>query len=239
MIGWLKTKAAQFDAMKLRDRVILFVTAGALLLFVLAQFVVRPEVARKQATEKRVAAMRAELSRLQAEAAAMTVQLKVDPAAAQRSDLEGLLRRIAEADGVLAEFDRLEQQGVRLLAEVLAATPGITVDSVVTSAPSVAFQSKAVVAPPPKPAAGPSGAPPAEVPPPPVTARPPRTIYAHTVQVTLSGNYLALLPYLEKLRKLPAALDFGAATITVAKYPDAKIAVSVRMLSGRQTLRFS
>ena len=239
MIGWLKARAAQFDSMKVKDRLIIFGITCALLVFGLQQVVVGPEMARRLTADKQLAAKRAELSRLQAEAAALTVQLSVDPAKEQLANLDAQLKRIAEADEVLAEFDRLEARGVRLLAEVLAATPGITVDSVSTAAPSVAFQSKAVIAPLPKQAAGPAGAPPVPVPPPPVAARPPRTIYAHTVQVTLTGNYLALLPYLEKLHKLPAALDFGAATISVAQYPDAKITLSVRILSGQQTLRFA
>lgn len=56
-------------------------------------------------------------------------------------------------------------------------------------------------------------------------------IYKHGVQITVRGGYLDLLRYLTALEKLPAQMFWGEVSLSVEKYPDAVMTLTVYTLS--------
>lgn len=60
-------------------------------------------------------------------------------------------------------------------------------------------------------------------------------IYKHGVQITVRGGYLDLLRYLSALEKLPAQMFWGEVNLTVEKYPDAIMVLTVYTLSMDKT----
>jgi MSHA biogenesis protein MshJ len=98
---------------------------------------------------------------------------------------------------------------------VLGATPGLELVSLKTLPAVVAFETKAAPVVAAKPAAGVAVA----APKPELAPRPPRSIYRHAIEISVRGNYLALLPYLEKLQKYPGRIYWSDVSLEVETYP--------------------
>jgi len=236
----LKPWMARFDRLSLRDRAGLVAAAAAVLYFVLSLVLVEPEEARSVALKKRIEAQKTEREAVRKEIGELSVLLERDPNAPQLAQLEGLKRTIAEADAVLAELDRTGHQAVKsVLKELLATTPGLEMVSLRTLPVTVAFQSKVTSVTPAKPAPTGAPAPGAKdaAPVPAVAVRPPRTIYRHGIEISIKGNYLALLPYLEKLQSYPVSLYWADASLEVQSYPVAVLKLTVYTLSGQASPR--
>jgi MSHA biogenesis protein MshJ len=61
--------------------------------------------------------------------------------------------------------------------------------------------------------------------------QPALSVYKHGVEVAVKGNYLDLLPYLDKLQKYPKRLFWGDAKLNVAAYPEVVFTVVIYTLS--------
>ncbi len=62
-----------------------------------------------------------------------------------------------------------------------------------------------------------------------------KQIFKHGVQITVRGGYLNLLQYLAALEKLPAQMFWGEASLSVDKYPDAVLTLTLYTLSLDKT----
>lgn len=65
----------------------------------------------------------------------------------------------------------------------------------------------------------------------PVAATAQQQIFRHGVQMTVRGSYLDLLRYTAALEQLPVGLFFGEASLTVERYPEAVLTLTVFTLS--------
>ncbi len=235
LIDALKPWMARFDRMSLRARVLLVAATAAMLYFVLSLLLIGPDEARSMALTRRIEAQKAELEAVRKEIRELSVLLEHDPNAQQLAQLDGIKRTIVEADALLAQLDSAAPQAAgAVLREMLAATPGLELVSLKTLPATLAFQSKAApVAPAVKPAPDSKAA----APRPEIAPRPPRSIYRHSIEISIRGNYLALLPYLEKLQKYPGRLYWTDVSLEVQSYPVAVLKLTVYTLSGQANPR--
>jgi MSHA biogenesis protein MshJ len=230
----------RFNRMTLRERAVLLAAMAAVMYFVLSQVLVGPDEARSKALKKRIEAQNAELATVRRDIVELSDLLARNPNAPQQAALDGLKQTIAEADTLLAQLDSAAPRAAgEVLREVLGATPGLELVSLKTLPVAVVFQSKPPVAPPKQGAVAAILAPDAKGATPKVemAPRPPRTIYRHGIEISIKGNYLALLPYLEKLQKYPGRLFWADASLDVQGYPVAVLKLTVYTLSGQATPR--
>ena len=248
IIDALKPGMARFDRMNLRERAGLFAATAAVLYFVLSLALVLPDEARSRAHKKRIEAQKAELEAVRKDMREVSGLLERDPNAQQQAQLDGIKRTIVETDALLAQLDSAAPQAASaVLRELLAGTPGLELVSLKTLPIVLAFQSKAAPVAPAKPAAAPANPAPAAATPAPgakdaaprpeMTPRPPRSIYRHGIEISVKGNYLALLPYLEKLQKYPGHLYWADVSLEVQGYPVAVLKLNVYTLSGQANPR--
>ncbi|MBI2752906.1 MAG: type II secretion system protein M [Betaproteobacteria bacterium] len=242
IIDALKPWMARFDRLSLRDRAGLVAATGAVMYFVLSLVLVGPDEAKSIALRKRIEAQKAELEAVRKDISELSVLLERDPNAPQLAQLDGLKRTIAEADSLLARLDSAAPQAAgAVLREVLGATPGLELVSLRTLSVALAFQSKPVPAAPAKPAPAAAATPALgakdAVPKPEMAPRSPRSIYRHGIEISIKGNYLALLPYLEKLERYPGHLYCSDASLDVQNYPVAVLKLTVYTLSGQANPR--
>jgi MSHA biogenesis protein MshJ len=241
IIDALKPWMVRFDRMSLRERAGLVAATAAVLFFVLSLLLVGPDEARSKALKQRMVAQQAELEAVRKDIRELSSLLERDPNAPQQAQLEGIKRTIVEADALLAQFDSAASQSAgAVLRQVLAATPGLELVSLKTLPATLVFQSKPLPVAPATPA--PAAATPAPgardaAPRSELVPRPPRSIYRHGIEVSIKGNYLALLPYLEKLQKYPGRLYWTDASLEVQSYPFAVLRLSVYTLSGQASPR--
>ena len=241
IIDALKPWRTRFDRMSLRQRAGLVAATAALLFFVLNLVLVGSNEAESKALKQRIVAQQAELEAVRKDLRELSGLLERDPNAQQQAQLDGIKRTIAEADALLAQLDSAAPQAAgAVLREVLVVTPGLELVSLKTRPVTLAFQSKPPAVAPAKPA--PAAATPAPgakdaAPKPEMAARPPRSIYRHGIEISIQGNYLALLPYLEKLQKYPGRLYWTDVSLEVQSYPVAVLKLTVYTLSGQPTPR--
>jgi MSHA biogenesis protein MshJ len=223
IIDKLKSWMTRFDRMNLRQRAGLVAATAAVMYFVLSQVLVGPDEARSKVLRQRIEAQNAELAAVRKDIIELSGLLERNPNAQQQAGLDGMKQTIAEADALLAQLDSAAPQAAgAVLREVLGATPGLELVSLRTLPVTVAFQSKPLPVAPAKPPAAATPAP-----------RPPRSIYRHGVEISIKGNYLALLPYLEKLQKYPGRLYWADVSLDVQNHPVAVLKLTVYTLSGQ------
>ena len=234
IIDSLKPRLARFDGLSLRHRAGLAAAAAAVMSFVLSLLLLGPTEVRSKALKQSIATQKTERETVRKMTSVLSSSLAQDPNAQKQAQLDGIKRTIVEVDALLAQFDSAEPQAAgAVLREVLGATPGIEMVSLKTLPVAVAFESKSVPVAPPKPAPGAKPA----APRPEVAARPPRSIYRHGIEITVKGNYLALLPYLEKLQKYPGRLYWSDVSLDVQTYPVWVMKLTVYTLSGQANPR--
>jgi MSHA biogenesis protein MshJ len=235
--------------MNLRERAGLVAATAAVLYFVLSLALVGPDEARSKALKQRIETQTTQLDAVRKEISEVSKALERDPSEQQQAQLDGIKRKIVEADALLAQLDGAAPQAAgAVLREVLGATPGIELVSLRTLPATLVFQSKAAPVTPANPVAAPAKPAPAAATPAPgakdaaprpeMAPRPPRSIYRHAIQISIKGNYFALLAYLEKLQKYPGRLywtdDFS---LQVSNYPLAVVTLTVYTLSGQANPR--
>lgn len=229
MLKYLKTWQARFDGMSLRERVGIVAAAAVLVYFVMELGLLNPEAARTKALTRRVEAQQAELAAVRKEIGELTGLFMHDPNVKEKAQIESMKNSIAQADALIGQLDSNAPQVSAVVKELLAGSSGLTLLSLRTLPVSTMFQSKAApVAAPAKPAAdAKDAAPKPEAPP-----RPAAAIYRHGIEISVKGNYLALLPYLERLQKYPRPLFWGDASLRV-EYPEGVLRFNVYAMSGQ------
>ena len=241
IIDSLKSRLARFDGMSLRHRAGLVAAAVAVMYVVLDLGVLGPYELRSNALKQSIASQKTELESVRKMTSVLAGALQHNPNAKQQAQLDAIKRTIVEVDALLAQFDSAEPQAAgAVLREVLGATPGLELLSLKTLPVVVAYESKSAPVAPARPA--PIAATPAPgvkpaAPMPELAARPPRSIYRHGIEITIKGNYLALLPYLEKLQKYQGRLYWNDVSLDVQSYPSWVMKLTVYTLSGQANPR--
>jgi MSHA biogenesis protein MshJ len=228
---WLervKHLMGRFDGLSTRDRVALSGAVAVVIFFLVTVILIAPDTIRRREANAKLTNQKNELIGLQVKRGEMTKQMEDDPAARQQLRRDDLKKQIEDVNRELAQIEGSAPKIGSLVRDMLATNPGVTLVSVKTLPVQVVIQPTVAKAskpgdPIPTPAneagAGTSAA----------------GVYRHSLEVSIRGNYLALLPYLEKLQRSPAHLTWSEAKLDATTYPEAVLTIVVFTLSGQQS----
>jgi MSHA biogenesis protein MshJ len=245
LLQWLN----RFEALSLREQLMALVGLP-LALLAAGEFLVF-DPARKQAVEARKQAerMEGEVKALGDVLAAAQPTAAPLPAADQlQRERNELQQRIDAADAVVASIEQTVDWGAVVRATA-AGTPGLTLTQLKTMPAEVVF-SPSMIKPAAPPAAGRSpgaaraaasasrgvAATPAPA------ARPVgriQTIYRHRADLTVTGEFGAVLVYLQALQHVPGDLHWDHLQLGVASYPQASLQLALYTLSTREETPFN
>ena len=220
-----------FEGKSSRERMLMLSALLAALYFMVDLTVLSPQHKRIRQWQAQAEVNHAEVQRVQKQVAELSAQLAALNAGDKQAELDELVRIIAEADSLLSEDDGGSLKLSALLNTMLRTTPGLKLMSLKTlpvvpllpRGPQAADGSELKASPPMV-----GGKPAPEL--------PPVAVHQHGVEIAVKGNYLALLPYMEKLRRYPKRLFWTNASLEVVRHPDSVLRLTITTLSEqRQT----
>jgi len=213
----LQKALEHFLKMGLRERLLVVTAIALVMYFIIDLTLLKPQQRDIQHLKKLDESHQSELTMVNNALADIEKNMPegVSSPTMSRASLDEIKKQIAEADALFGEVDASTSQTGILVKKILAANPSLTLMSLNTmpTTPFYTIESKA----------GTANAPPAA----------PKTIYSYGVEVSIKGNYLALLSYMENLRKYPKRLFWSNAYLDVDRYPDAVLKLAVYSLSAQ------
>jgi MSHA biogenesis protein MshJ len=217
-VQWQKL-SARFDALAMRERVLVLVATVVGVAFVYDTLATRPLEVRIKRLVQQVAESRQNVKI--AEITLRSQDTVVDPSAVKRSYRDALRKQLAEIDQNMQGLQRglvPPEKMAKLLEEMLTRGGGLQLLSLRTL-PVQRFETPSA-APAAKP--GDKGAKPKE---------PERAVYQHSVEITLQGSYPDLLEYLAQLEKLSSQMFWGRISMETEQYPRLRVTLTVQTLS--------
>lgn len=208
--SWQKL-AQRVDARSLRERVMTFAAAAALLCGAFYLLGWSPLTARQAQLEKQAAKAGAERQALADKLAELARTGAADPDAALRARLAQIGAEVQEIDRMVADRrSRLvpPERMAGLLQDVLSRREGVHLVSLKSLAPE------------------PIGTP---------GEGSPGQLFRHGVDLTVAGPYLELMGYLEALERMPWQVYWGRAVLDAADYPKVTLTLTVYTLSLERT----
>ena len=200
---------AMFNRLGARERLGILIGLLAAVYLVMDLALIGPEERRQKTLKAEIARLDAELTVVRADVIVVKAQLEKDPHAKDRAQLDAFRKVIEEASTFLGQVETDPRQVGNLLRQVIAGTPGIELVALKTL-PAVAVVDRSQAA---KEAVS-------------------RSIYRRGIQVSVKGNYLAMLPYLEKLQTLPTRVLWVEADLDAQAYPNATLKLLIYTLGG-------
>ena len=207
------------DALSLRERAIVFVAAAAAILFVVYSLMLGPLFAKEKALRTQIAQVRNNISGIDGEISAKLQGFSIDPDAPNRARLAAVKADIDSLGGKLRALEQglvAPEKIAPLLETILAANGRLTLVSMKTLPAAPVAQASYGTEP---------GATPASV------ATPAALLYRHGVQVTVRGNYLDMINYMNALETMPTQLLWSSAALEVEEYPDSRLTLTLHTLS--------
>ncbi len=204
--------AEKIDALPERSRVMVFVAAVAVTVFVINALFIEPAVSRSKALRMQAAQQSATLARLEPQIQALEKRL-ADPDAAAMAHRDDVKRQIAEIDEALKGMQQTlvaAESMKSLLQDMLARSPRLQLVALKTL-PVAPLVDRAATD---KTAA-------------PVTGG----VYKHGVEITVQGSYSDIHDYLSRLEKLNWRMFWSRATLNADDYPRLTVTVTIYTLS--------
>lgn len=217
---------ARFDALSLRERVLVSAAVLAVLAFVIHALVVAPRQKAKVALVQQVVQQQTDLATIRTQLQGLSAQAK-DPDAETRMQLEMARAQIERMQGRFRSLERnlvAPQKVPLLLQELLRRKQALRLVSLRTLPVTGLIERKDT---PPQKSPGPTDG--TTVP-----AVPEAGIYKHGVEITVQGSYRDLLAYLAELEQLPQQLFWSRAGLR-AQYPVSTLTLTVFTLSLERT----
>lgn len=221
MLPLLKKWATAFDALSLRERLMVFGAGAAAIVFVFYFLSFNPLLAKRAALAASIAQKQSLLSATDKEIALIMLAHATDPDREARTRLLALQAETAS----LAQALREKQHGlvapermVTLLEHLLRRHAGLRVVSLKT------LPASAVGARPADPANGDAAA-----------KAPAALLHQHGVEVVLQGSYADMVQYMQALQAMPTRVFWGAAHLDSASYPGATLTLTLHTLSMDDT----
>jgi MSHA biogenesis protein MshJ len=214
--------AARIDALSLRERGMVFGAAIAVLVFAGHTFVLAPQDAKQAVLRAQIEQQQAAIAAIDGDITARVEASRIDPDAQARARLNTMQQEMGQlgsellalehglvppermgplVDGILRANGRLKLVSMRTLPAEPLAAPG------------------AVAAPEAAPGALPAAG--GDVP----------LLYRHGVEVTVRGNYLDMVDYMNTLDAMPTRMFWGRAELDVETYPTARLTLTLNSLS--------
>ena len=219
--------AERIDALSVRERVLVFFCAMALLLALLYTLLIDRQMAMQKRLFSTVVQKQSELKSLEAQITAIATGRASDPDKPLRQRLAQVNKELREIEGQIGAEERrftAPEQMKTVIEEMLARNRAVQLVAMKTLPSSTIAEARAEggKAEAPKPAVKPHAQ---------TSTAGERLIYRHGVEVTVSGTYLDLLRYLTDLEHLPTQLYWSSLEIDAARYPRHTMKIVVYTLS--------
>lgn len=214
MTGKGKSALLWYNQRPLRERLVLLVCALVVLMLVTYSLLLQPLTEQRERAQRQIAEFETELQGLRAQQQLLLARKDADPDRQNRQRLEVLQQEAAALqrrleNGIANLVAPAEMPA--LLKQLLTREPGLSLVKLENQAPeplrfatSAEQQEGALV------------------------------LYRHPLQLTFSGDYLALLRYLRDLEELPRQLVWEDIAIETAEYPKSRVHLQVSTLSLRE-----
>jgi MSHA biogenesis protein MshJ len=208
MNALIKHYAERIDAATLRQRLLLFLAAAAILLFVGNALLLQPQRAKQKRLAAETAQYQKNLAALQAQLGRLVGAEGLDPDAALRKRQAALRAELSQLNTNIAAEERRFTAPDRmraLLEDILARNKRLTlVDMRTLPVVPIAPQSAPGV---------------------------PAGMFRHGMELTVRGTYEELYDYLRTLENLPSQLYWARADITIAEHPQLTLKLTVHTIS--------
>ncbi len=217
---WQKL-AARFNALMLRERVLVLVGVVVGVALIFDTLALQPLEARKKRLERQIAESRNNIKLAETVLAAQVPI--VDPDDVRRSYRNALRQQLADIDQSMQGLQRglvPPERMAKLLEEMLSRSRGLQLLSLRTL-PVQRFETPAAAPP------GKAGDKTAK----PEPKDPERTVYQHSFEITLQGTYFELHDYLAQLEKMPWQMFWGRISVNTEQYPRLRATLTVQTLS--------
>lgn len=198
--------AGKFDALTLRERIMVSAAAMVAVLALAYTLLIEPEVKAQRRTAAALLQKQSEMRALDAQVQALLAARAEDPDRARRERLAQVTSALQQLEARIADEERRftapsQMRGV--IEGVLARSRGVALVEMKTLAVTTldAKQSKE------------------------------RLVYRHGLEVTVAGSYLDLLAYVRDLEALPTQLYWGALNVDASQYPKVLMKATLYTLS--------
>jgi MSHA biogenesis protein MshJ len=210
MRALLKQYAERIDSASLRERVMMFLAAALVLMFLAYTALIKPLRDSQRRLSAEITQNERELRTIQGEVQRLARARGADPDARNRERGAVLRAELATLDSQIAEEQRRftpPQRMREVLQEMLQREKRLRLIDLKTLPVSDLTTTQAQAG---------------------------RRVFRHGVELTLAGSYLDLYAYLSALERLSTQLYWGRAEMVVAEYPVATLKLTVYTLSFDQ-----
>ena len=224
--------ALKFDALSVRERIMVFGASAALLIFMVVYLAVNPQLAKRKALIDTIAQRQLAVAAIDAEMAQRMAAHAGDPNLQDRIRLERIRQQVQQMRHALQSTQNglvAPERIVPMLQQLLKQQASLRLVSLATL-PSgamgqgghVASKASASAS-----AAAPAGQSPADAEP----AKAPAVLYRHGVEIVLRGNYLDMVNYMDAVEAMPSHVFWGKLNMQVEQYPNATLSLTLYTLS--------
>ncbi|MBH1984769.1 MAG: type II secretion system protein M [Burkholderiales bacterium] len=224
--------ALKFDALSVRERIMVFGASAALLIFMVVYLFVNPQLDKRKALADTIAQRQQAVAAIDAEMAQRMAAHAGDPNLQDRIRLERIRQEVQQMRQALQSTQNglvAPERIVPMLQQLLKQQANLRLVSLATL-PSgamgqgghVASKASASAS-----AAAPAGQSPADAEP----AKAPAVLYRHGVEIVLRGNYLDMVNYMDAVEAMPSHVFWGKLNMQVEQYPNATLSLTLYTLS--------
>jgi MSHA biogenesis protein MshJ len=219
--------ALRIDALTLRERIVIFGVVVLLLVVLINTLLLNPQYVKQTVLSQQIKQQQSQIADLQNQIQQKVKTQEVDPDKVNLDRFQVLKQRATELNGALADLQKglvSPDRMADLLESVLKRNNKLLLVSLKTLPVTALGESNSVSKDKPQnnglnrsvfddQSAG------------------ARTLFKHTVELTVSGNYLDMLSYMRSLEGMPWQLFWGSAKLKVDEYPTATLTLTVFTLS--------
>lgn len=205
--------AAKYDALSLRERVMVFAAAMVAVLALAYTMMIEPELLKQRRTSAAILQKHSEMKAFEAQVTKLISSRASDPDRSDRERLAELREQLNELEARISTEERkfTAPSQMRTVVEgLLGRSRGVALVELKTLPITTIEETPAAK---PKP------------------AKSERLIYRHGVELTVSGSYLDLLAYVRDLERLPSQLYWGGLVLDAAEYPRVSMKLTLYTLS--------
>ena len=224
--------ALKFDALSVRERIMVFGASAALLIFMVVYLFVNPQLDKRKALADTIAQRQQAVAAIDAEMAQRMAAHAGDPNLQDRVRLERIRQEVQQMRQALQSTQNglvAPERIVPMLQQLLKQQASLRLVSLATLPSGAMGQgghvaSKAAAS---ASAAAPAGQSPADA----ESAQAPAVLYRHGVEIVLRGNYLDMVNYMDAVEAMPSHVFWGKLNMQVEQYPNATLSLTLYTLS--------
>ncbi|MHB0926644.1 MAG: agglutinin biogenesis protein [Gallionellaceae bacterium] len=217
----------KIDGMSLRERAVIFLAAAFVVVASVNAVLLNPLLVKQAALSAQLVQKQEKMKELQAQLQAHSQARQDDQNSPLRTRLAQLKQQLQEQDGYLQSHrDRLVEPDkmAGLLEQVLNKNDKLQLVELKTLPASLLVEKPQAAMP--QAADSPAGQKQPDL---------QKQVFKHGIQITVRGGYLDMLRYLAALEKMPAQMFWGEVSLSVEKYPDAVLTLTLYTLSLDKT----